>query len=434
MLDVFQQHITTQFPLLKKRKLLIACSGGLDSVVLAHLCQSSNFNFGLAHCNYNLRGNESNGDQLFVETLATKMKRQVFVSSFNMDEHKKNKNSSIQSIARELRYKWFDSTANENGYDYILTAHHADDSLETFLINLSRGTGIKGLTGIPERNNTIIRPLLPFSRKEIVAFANTHNIKWREDSSNEETKYLRNKIRHEIIPNLKELQPNFLENFKLTQHHLSATSSLLHAYGNELRENLFNEKDGVISISVEQLKKRKPLKEHLHLILEPYGFTQWTDIVKLLDGTSGKLIYSKTHQLLKDREFLLLSVSMENLEKNYAIFEGSSTLDFPIKIKIAKADNFSSSSKNILFVDSEKLKYPLMLRKWNNGDYFYPLGMKGKKKLAKFFKDEKIDVLSKNNIWLLCSDNKIVWVMGKRADERFKVTEDTKEITKFELY
>ncbi|MDT0607751.1 tRNA lysidine(34) synthetase TilS [Croceitalea rosinachiae] len=434
MLTTFKKHIETQLHFLQEAKLLVACSGGLDSMVLTHLCQSLNLNYSLAHCNYNLRADESDGDQKFVEEYALKNDCQAYLTSFNMDDYRNNTNSSIQLLARDLRYEWFNKLMQERNFDYVLTAHHADDSLETFLINLSRGTGIKGLTGIPEQNGNIVRPLLPFSREEILAFANSRQLKWREDSSNIETKYLRNKVRHKIVPLLKELQPNFLENFKLTQQNLFGTSKLVDVYATEIQDALFTDKNGVKNINIEELKKKKPLKDHLHLLFDPYGFGQWDDIEQLLDATSGKKIYSKTHQLTKNRDFLLLSEFRETDQKEYFFFEVDDLINEPISMKITQVDSISKNDSNVLYVDSEKLKYPLLLRKWNTGDYFYPLGMKGKKKLSKFFKDEKIDVLSKKNIWLLCSSEKIVWVVGKRADERFKVTENTNKILKFELH
>lgn len=434
MLAEFKKHIKTQLPFLPEGKLLIACSGGLDSVVLTHLCQSLDFNFSLAHCNYNLRGNESDEDQKFVENLALKMQCQAHVISCDMDDHVKNTDSSIQLMARNLRYEWFQKLVGEHDYDYVLTAHHADDCLETFFINLSRGTGIKGLTGIPERNGTIVRPLLPFSREKILAFADGQKLKWREDRSNSETKYLRNKVRHDLVPHLKELHPNFSDNFKLTQRHLSGTSSLMEAYRDELKKSLFLEEHDVIRINIEGLRQKKPLRDHLHLLFGVYGFTQWADMEQLLDATSGKKVYSKTHQLVKDREELLLSEFLEIPSETYSISENTKQVTTPLKIEISEVDKISTKISDTLFVDGEKLKYPLLLRKWNTGDYFYPLGMKGKKKLSKFFKDEKLDILSKKSIWLLCSNDDIVWVVGKRADDRFKVTENTNRILKFELH
>lgn len=434
MLEAFKKHIKTNFHILEDAKLLIACSGGLDSVVLANLSRDAGYNFSLAHCNYNLRGRQSDGDENFVVDLASKFGCEVHTTSFNMDDFKKNKNSSIQASARQLRYQWFDALEERWGYDFVLTAHHADDDLETHIINLSRGTGIKGLTGIPDRNGTIIRPLLPFKRSEILAYATTKKLTWREDSSNNETKYLRNKIRHNIIPQLKELNANFLDNFKKTQEYLNESTTLLGVYKNELMNSLFSEDDAVIRIEIELLRSKLPLKEHLYLMFKDYGFTQWSDIENLLEASSGKQVLSKTHRLVKDRDFLLLT-ELEKIDNHtYAVFEKNTEITSPISLKIRMVSEISKSCPNDLFVDAEKLKFPLLIRKWNNGDYFYPLGMKGKKKLSKFFKDQKVDILSKKKIWLLCSGNDIVWIIGKRADERFKVTPKTDKILKFELH
>lgn len=434
MLEAFKKHIKTNFHFLEDAKLLIACSGGLDSVVLANLSKDAGYNFSLAHCNYNLRGKQSDGDENFVVDLALKFGCEVHTTSFNMDDFKKNENSSIQASARQLRYEWFNALEEQWGYDFVLTAHHADDDLETHIINLSRGTGIKGLTGIPKKNGTIIRPLLPFKRSEILAFATTKKMTWREDSSNNETKYLRNKIRHNITPQLKELNANFLDNFKKTQEYLNEATTLLGVYKNELKNSLFRKDDRVVRIEIEALKSKLPLKEHLYLIFEEYGFTQWLDIENLLEAPSGKQVFSKTHKLVKDRDFLLLTELDKIDDHSYTLFEKDTEINSPISLKIKMVSEISKSCGDDLFVDAEKLKFPLLLRKWNNGDYFYPLGMKGKKKLSKFFKDEKVDILSKKNIWLLCSGNDIVWIIGKRADERFKVTPKTDKILKFELH
>lgn len=434
MLTDFNIHINNQLSFLKQGSLLIAVSGGLDSVVLAHLCKGLNLNFSLAHCNYNLRGAESNADQKFVEELGVQLNCKVHITSFDTNDHKKTKDSSIQLVARELRYEWFYKLLQAHNYDYILTAHHADDNLETYIINLSRGTGLKGLMGIPEQNQNIVRPLLPFPRTEILHYAKSEGLEWREDSSNSDTKYLRNKIRHEIVFRLKELNPNFLGNFMLSQENLIGTSNLLQNYKQDLKAELFIKNDKVYSIDIKKLKSKQPLKDYLYLLFQDYGFTQWADIQNLLDATSGKKIYSNTHQLVKDRDTLLLSEFTENNKEVFWIEKQQNHINKPFMMKMIMVEEIANWGKQLLYVDMEKLKFPLMLRKWNNGDYFYPLGMKGKKKLSKYFKDEKLDILSKNNVWLLLSDNKIVWVIGNRADERFKVTGNTKTILKLELH
>ncbi|MEC8832613.1 MAG: tRNA lysidine(34) synthetase TilS, partial [Bacteroidota bacterium] len=292
MLANFKEHITSTMPFLMGKRLLLACSGGVDSVVLAHLCANIELNFAMAHCNFNLRGEESDGDETFVLDLASKLDVEVYVGRFETEAFAKEQGLSVQMAARELRYQWFDELLETKGYDYVLTAHHADDSLETFLINLSRGTGIDGLSGIPEVNGKVIRPLLPFSQNEVLEYANSEGVDWREDSSNASTKYLRNKIRHEIVPSLKELHPAFLQNFLNTQKHLEQTNDLASLYLNELRSKLFREWEGEIKISIAELKKLHPLDAHLYGLLKDFGFTEWEDVKNLLTATSGKKVMS----------------------------------------------------------------------------------------------------------------------------------------------
>ncbi|MBW8241333.1 tRNA lysidine(34) synthetase TilS [Muricauda oceani] len=430
MVQKFNNHIVTDLPFLKEKKLLVACSGGLDSVVLVHLCAALDFDFTLAHCNFSLRGAESDGDEEFVRQLASKLGVECFVEQFDTGHYAETQRLSVQMAARELRYQWFDELLQSKRLDYILTAHHADDSLETFLINLSRGTGIEGLLGIPEVNGTIVRPLLPFSRKEILAFAESEGIEWREDGSNASTAYLRNKIRHEVVPHLKELHPAFLQNFQNTQHFLGQTNDLVINHLKELKQKMFRHEKGVVKIQISELEKLQPLDAYLYGLLSEYGFTEWNDVKSLLGAMSGKQLISKTHRLLKDRDCLMLSKIEIKANTSYAVHLNETTSDLPIKLKLEEWKTLGETAENVVFLDKEKLNFPLVLRNWKKGDYFYPFGMRGKKKLSKFFKDEKMDLISKEKQWLLCSDEEIVWVLGKRADERFKVEESTQEIVK----
>lgn len=417
-------------PFLKGKRLLLACSGGMDSVALTHLCADTELDVSLAHCNFNLRDEESDGDETFVRELATKLGIKVFVEQFKTEQYAEKHRLSVQMAARELRYQWFDELLQTKGFDYVLTAHHADDSLETFLINLSRGTGIDGLSGIPEVNEKVVRPLLPFSQDEILEYAQSNKMEWREDSSNASTKYLRNKIRHEVVPVLKELHPTFLQNFLNTQHHLQQTNDLISSYLDDLKIKLFEKSEGVIKIQIAELQKLQPLESYLYGLFKDYGFTEWNDVKNLLTAMSGKQLFSQTHQLLKDRDCLILSEIKNRVNGTYEVYLDADTSELPIKLKMEEVEVLDKQGENIVFLDKEKLNFPLVLRNWEKGDYFYPFGMQGKKKLSKFFKDEKLDVLSKEKQWLLCSDNEIVWVVGKRADERFKVEDSTKQILK----
>ncbi|NER16358.1 tRNA lysidine(34) synthetase TilS [Spongiivirga citrea] len=432
MKTAFSDHIDTNFPFLKKGKLLIAVSGGLDSVVLTHLLHSLSLDCTLAHCNFKLRGEESDADEAFVIALGETLNFEVFTQSFNTDEYASNSGISIQMAARELRYDWFYDLSNQFGFDAILTAHHANDNLETLLINLTRSTGIEGLLGIPEQNNSIVRPLLSFDRKEIEEYAKKHELEWREDASNSDEKYFRNAIRHHIIPELEKLNPRINRSVKQTQEHLADSWQLVEDRIEWLKNELEPEwSDG--KLKIDKLKELSNTKAYLYYLLKDYGFTEWDDVVGLLSTSPGKKVTSRTHTLLKDRDYLILKAVDEVANgAAYLIEEGAEALTEPVLLQITTDNTIINESNSELFVDKETLKFPLTLRKWEKGDYFYPLGMQGKKKkLSKFFKDEKYSLFDKQAQWLLCSDEKIVWVVGKRADDRFKVTEKTTTVLKF---
>ena len=433
MLEHFKKHIDVSFPFLKDKRLLIACSGGVDSTVLAHLGTKIGLNVTLAHCNFGLRGEESDGDETFVKDLGKALNVEVWSKSFNTKDYLSKNKGSVQMAARDLRYSWFRELLESHNLDYILTAHHADDSLETFLINLSRGTGIAGLSGIPEQNDNIVRPLLPFSREDIVSYANKHGISWREDSSNQHSKYLRNKIRLEIVPKLKQLHPTFLENYRLTQGHLNQTKVLVQNHIDEIRSELFKREGDICKINIEKLEKLNPIEPYLYELFHDYGFTEWKDVKGLLSAMSGKEVISKTHRLLKDRDYFILSKIEELTTGSFLVFEDTKSIRTPMPLQFEQVEAAEKSDANVIFLDKEKLNFPLQLRKWEKGDYFYPFGMRGRKKLSKYFKDEKFDMISKEKQWLLCSNNQIVWVVGKRADERFKVDSSTQQIVKITL-
>lgn len=402
-------------------------------MVLTDLCTKCGMDFALAHCNFRLRGADSDADEKFVKDTASKLNHKFFVTHFDTIDYVKTHKVSMQMAARELRYAWFTEIMQKSDIKILVTAHHADDNLETFLINLSRGTGIEGLTGIPERTDNIARPLLPFSREQIKGYANDENIEWREDSSNVDNKYLRNNIRHRILPLLKSLNPNFLKNFQDTQDHLCQTTAISKNHIAQLRSAIFEDTGKVIAIPITALANLRPLLGYLYALFNAYGFTEWNDVQNLLTAMSGKEVRSKTHRLVKDRDFLLLTEIKILDNRTYQIQENQAEIEKPVQINITKVADIEETGPHILYVAKNALKYPLTLRKREKGDYFCPFGMKGTKKLSKFLKDEKISVLAKENQWLLCSDGSIVWVVGMRADERFKATETTKEIIRFEL-
>ena len=400
---------------------MVAVSGGIDSVALVHLLTKLNYPVALAHCNFNLRGDESDQDETFVKELGNQYHLETFTTSFQTERYAIEKKVSTQIAARELRYHWFENLQKQHRFEYVLTAHHADDSIETFLINLVRGTGLEGLTGIPEQNGTIVRPLLPFSRNQIHAFALQHNISWREDESNASTKYVRNKIRHQIVPLLKELNPSFLTSFQDTTSYLKGSQQIVNEAVNSVKETFEVTKEGDLTIDISMLKQVSNVNVYLHQLLKEYGFTQWDDIIHLLDAQSGKYVLSNTHLLLKDRSHLILSERKASDQKEIYLIE-TTTKEMKTPIDLVFDGDTENSFKNThtIRVDHTKLSFPLTLRKWEKGDSFFPTGMTGKKKLSKYFKDEKYTLLDKERTWLLCtSHNDIIWIVGKRQDRRF---------------
>ncbi len=435
MIQVFKNHIEKQLPFLKDKKLLIAISGGLDSVVLAHLCHGIGLQISLAHCNFNLRDKESDGDETFVIKLAKQLDLEVFKQHFDTESYAKMQKLSIQMAARELRYNWFKELSKQLQFDYILTAHHADDNLETLLINLTRGTGLDGLTGIPELNNTIARPLLPFSRETIEDHAVTNGIKWREDSSNASTKYLRNKLRHDVIPLLKDINPQLLKGFENTLHHLKDTADIVkESVRAVLKRAIIKETETTITYNITEFKKLENPKAYLYQVFKVYGFTAFNDIYNLLEAQSGKQVFSETHRLIKNREYFILTVITDREDNSIMIFEGDTIVKSNLgTITFEVVNQVSKPNKNEIYVDADRLQFPLEIRSHKDGELFYPMGMQGKKKINKFLKDEKLSLLDKEKCLLLYSNNEVVWVINYRADNRFKITEKTNRILKITL-
>lgn len=435
MLLKFQNHIITRFPFLAGKKLFLAVSGGLDSMVLLHLLKQLPYEITVLHCNFQLRGLESFGDQNFIEEYCDQNNIPIFITQFDTEAFARDYKLSTQVAARELRYSWFYELLEEKNFDYILTAHHADDNLETFIINLTRGTGLDGLTGIPEENDRIIRPLLPFSREEILKYAEENNIEWREDSSNASNKYLRNKIRHDLIPILKEINPNFLNAFQKTQSYLQESKEMVEDASIMIYQQVAKEEGDDIHFDLNQLKKLPNYKSYLYEWLKEFGFSAWNDIYDLVESQSGKQIFSSAFRLLKNREILILSPVSEISEKEeFEIGENDTEVNFPLKLSLCNVGHISIASNKAIFVDAEKIRFPLVLRKWREGDVFQPFGMEGKsKKVSKLFKDEKLSLIEKEKTWILCSGNQIVWVIGIRQDERFRIDNTTNKILKIEL-
>ncbi|HCE55515.1 MAG TPA: tRNA lysidine(34) synthetase TilS [Lutibacter sp.] len=440
-----QEHINAKFSFLYDKNLLIAISGGIDSVVLTRLLHKLNFKISLAHCNFSLRGKESNEDEEFVKELGKKLAVQTYTIKFETEAYAEEKGISTQMAARDLRYDWFQKIAKENNIDYIITGHQKDDVLETFFINLTRGTGLDGLTGIPEIQGNIVRPFMIFSRNEIMVYATRKKIQWREDRTNSSIRYVRNKIRHKIVPVLKELNPNLLETFYNTLENLKGSQQIVKDRIQNVKEKMTKIHKNELHFSIDELKKLSNPKIYLFEILKDYGFTEWNDVADLLECQSGKQVFSKTHRLLKDREVLILSeiLQQEKIER-FEITENSTEINVPIALKFETntitfdtknhqnkvLEELIFDDKNTISIDFDNIEFPLILRKRQKGDFFFPIGLNGKKKVSKFFKDEKCSLIDKENTWILCSKNDIVWVVGMRLDDRFKVTKTTSKILK----
>lgn len=439
MIAEFQEFIDQHSICTKEDRILIGLSGGIDSVCLLHLFIQQGYKIGIAHCNFKLREEESDQDQLFVRYLAEQFDLPFFTTEFNTKEIAEKEGISIQMAARDLRYEWFEQVRLKHGYKYIAIAHNKNDQVETFLINLTRGSGIKGLSGINTKAGNIIRPLLFAGRNEIEAFIQLKDIDFREDSSNKSTKYSRNLIRHEIIPLFEKINPRFKDTIIENINRLKETEDIYLKQIAIIKEELISIVDDKVLILINKLKQLNSKASYLHEILNPYGFThsQITDIIESLGSNSGKQFFSPTYKLIKDRSHLIIQEISAQQNKYYTIQSDVDILEFPVKLEILKYErdeNFNLLRDiNIGLFDLDKLEFPLILRKWKKGDYFMPLGMDNLKKLSDFFINSKVSIIDKENTWILESNNKIVWVIGHRIDDRFKITSNTKNIMQIKL-
>ncbi len=448
LFERFKIYLQENFQEMESKKLLLAISGGVDSIVLMHLLSRLDMELNLAHCNFGLRGEDAAKDEALVRAVALNYGLNLHVIQFDTKAYAKLHRYSVQMAARDLRYQWFDELVKEKEYDYLLTAHHADDNIETFFINLSRGTGIDGLCGIPEKSKYILRPLLPFSKEEILSYATGQKLSWREDLSNQDNKYLRNRIRADLIPLLKDLNPSFFETFESTISHLKGSRDIINDRIKALKDLVIeqgsNSDPYLMRFKVDKLSEVSNNVAYLYQLFHPYGFNQYEDIRSLLSSQSGKQVYSKSHRLVKDRGFLLLSkidecddaettFELQENQKSIALVGGQLVME-SIHLTKPWSHERIDTGRETAYFDKDLLTYPLIVRKWEKGDYFYPIGMSGKKKLSKFFKDEKYSLLQKENIWLLCSGTHIIWVIGKRSDNRYIVSDKTKNILKATLY
>jgi tRNA(Ile)-lysidine synthase len=434
MLNQFLEFVNKQKLFQSEEKVLLAVSGGIDSVVMMHLFKEAKLIFGIAHCNFQLRADESDGDEAFVRALSSECNVPLFVSRFETENYASNHGISIQMAARELRREWFNELMKKEHFSKIATAHHLNDSLETAIFNLSRGTGILGLQGILPLKEGYIRPLLFASREMIHEYAKSNKLDWREDRTNSSVKYSRNLIRHHVIPELKKINPNLEFTFSQSMEKISAASRIYKNFIAKQKATLLHTENGVITIDKNDLSHTIEPEIVLFEALEEYdfNFAQVKDILAVFEGQPGKIFYSSTHQLFIDREKLIIEKKDLPKYQKRQIFEDTGSVELEkgkMTFKRFSSKQIAiSTDKNVAMLDLDKLQFPLLIRTWKHGDVFYPLGMKGKKKVSDFMIDEKIPVNLKKQTLTLFSGNDLVWVVGHRIDERYKITEQTNNI------
>jgi tRNA(Ile)-lysidine synthase len=433
--QLFIQHWQQQFKpyIPTNAHFFIAVSGGVDSIVLTHLFYLCGVDFTILHANFQLRGEESLRDEMFVASLEKKYNKKVFIKKFDTATYAATKKISIQVAARELRYLWFNEVLENTNIDvakkYLVTAHHADDNIETVLMNICRGTGIKGLTGIPAHQQKIIRPLLFARRQQIIAFAQEQNLQWVNDSSNNTEKYTRNFFRHQLIPLMKKAYSQADENIIHNIEKWKEVELIYNIYIQQQKEKLFAYKGAEIHIPILKLKKQPALHTLVNEIIIDYGFTasQIKDVIQLFNADNGKYVSSVTHRIIKNRQWLMIApintlqatqIIIDEHDKEVYFDDKKITISYSANIKIS--DNPLTAC-----IDFKHLTFPLILRKWKTGDYFYPLGMSKKKKIARFLIDIKCSTTEKEKVWVVESNKKIIWVVGFRIDNRFKLTENT---------
>nr|WP_321408882.1 tRNA lysidine(34) synthetase TilS [uncultured Carboxylicivirga sp.] len=417
--------------------ILVAVSGGSDSMALLHLLTNRRINICAAHCNFNLRGEESDGDQLLVENYCQENDIELHSKSFNTIEYARDHKLSIEMAARELRYEWFNQLLEQQQLAALVTGHHGNDSIETFFLNLVRGTGVKGLSGIQYKNGKVLRPLLDFSSQQIEEYCNIHQIPFRYDSSNSDVKYLRNKIRHEVIPFLEQMNPSFFSTMLNNMEHIHEAELLLEEVVEQFRDEVLVDEHDKVLIPISKLNLYAQKKTILFEILRPYGFNASVtdDVVQHLDGLSGKQFFSETHRLIKDRHNLLIMPREEVITDHFWLEEEQILSPVKVEAKIyPKPADFSfSKDSNLIHLDADLVDLPLLFRKWQEGDRFMPLGMTQFKKVSDFFIDNKFSIADKEQTWLAISGEDIVWIAGHRIDDRFKITNRTKIVLEVKL-
>jgi tRNA(Ile)-lysidine synthase len=450
LLNDFIHYIKVENLFQKHDRLLLAVSGGVDSVVLCDLCDKAGFQFEIAHCNFQLRGEESERDEDFVDGIAKKYGVNLFVKKFDTKAFAEKNKISIQVAARELRYEWFEELIKthspptvqyreqppylQHRTSYILTAHHANDNVETLLMNFFKGSGIAGLHGMLPRNGKIVRPLLFATREEIFSYLKQNQLEFVEDSSNLTDKYTRNYFRHELIPSIQKVFPKVEENLVKNIERFREIELLYQQSIDLHKKKLLEKKGNEVHIPVLKLLKAEPLQTILFEIIKDFSFSvaQTDEVIKLLKSGSGKYVSSSTHKILKNRNWLIIS-PINTLETDHIIIDQNEKKivfqEGVLKLRVEENNELKvSADSNIAMLDAKNITFPLLLRKWKQGDYFYPLGMKKKKKVSKFFIDQKMSITEKENTWILESNKRILWIIGKRIDDRFKIIPSTKEV------
>jgi len=442
MLSSFQAFVKEHALFRPDERVLLAVSGGLDSVVMAHLFQQAGFHFAMAHCNFSLRGVESDADELFVRKLAENFGVDYFSVQFDTVQHAAKHKYGIQEAARSLRYNWFQELCQKHPFARISTAHHSDDSIETFFVNLTRGAGISGLRGVPLKNGLVIRPLLFATKKELLGYAQACHIDFREDSSNASDKYLRNRIRHSVLPLMEELNPSFRKTLLKEMQHISDAGMVLDKFMLEQKRTSLHSDAFGYHILLKDLEDKEPLRFFLFEWLKDFGFREsavlnLTEVLKK-KAYPGKVFYSDGYELIVERDRLSIRAKQTtkeapvfSLEKETRVFESP----FQLRTELVAAATIPviPDDPGLAWLDADKLRFPLILRKWRSGDRFQPLGMRGSKLLSDYFSDQKFSLAMKADTWVLESQGNIAWLIGYRIDERFKVECSTKEIFRIRM-
>jgi tRNA(Ile)-lysidine synthase len=435
LLASFKSYIQQEQLLAANNKLLLAVSGGLDSVVLTDLCIAAGFDIVLAHCNFQLRGAESDRDEQFVRDLATKYNKTILVQRFDTAAYAIEKKISVQVAARELRYNWFFSllSSDEAIADHILTAHHRDDNIETLLMNFFKGTGIAGLRGILPKQDKLVRPLLFASRADLQAYAEAKDLQWVEDSSNASDKYTRNYLRHQLMPVLQEIYPQVLDNLGDNIERFREIEILYRQAIDMHTKKLLEVKGNEVHIPVLKLAKLTPLPSIVYEIIKAYQFSpaQVNEVISLLTSETGKYVQSAEFRIIRNRNWLIIAPVVTE-EAQLIVIDGPGKVKFSngsISLESSPAAGYTlSTDPLVVALDAKDIDFPLILRPWKKGDYFYPLGMQKKKKIARFLIDQKLSATAKEKVWVMEMNKKIIWVVGMRIDDRFKIRPSTKNL------